>query len=95
MPDRSDNEITKIVEGVVRELLQSKRALWVDPETHHLHHQFINDLMDKKKEKEARRERIRDRVMGGVLISVILGGLGMVGAWVFSFFRSVAKLIGD
>lgn len=95
MSGYSDDEIKRIVEGVVKELLESKRALWVDPETHHLHHQFLNDLMDKHKDAEWRRDRIRDRVLGGVLISVILAALGVVGAWGFSFVRSVAKIVGD
>lgn len=76
MAERFSPEL--IAEAVTAALDRRRR---VDETTHQRHHEVLQCWLDKEAERRARLGRIKESVLGWVLISLI-GGAGML-AWKF------------
>lgn len=81
MLDLTEDQLDNIAERMTRKLLDEKRALWVDPETHSQHHEWIKDRLND----EAELKVMRKRVIESALIWAVILLLGFVGmsAWFY------------
>ena len=70
----------QIAQAVIEELKESGHSSWVDSEAHALQHQFIAELIVERKERMARRERIKEKIAGSVILSTLFLIIGLVGA---------------
>ena len=77
----------EIAQAVIEELKVNGHSSWVDSETHALQHQFIAEMIAERKEQMARRERIKEKVAGSVVLSTILLILGLIGAGALDWLR--------
>lgn len=68
----------EIATKLVQHAEQNGKKLWVDGETHHAHHTFIQEFMEDFKSKAARRARIMENVFGALIISSILSASSVI-----------------
>ncbi len=87
-----------LADEIVKKLKEDHHAIWLDPETHALQHEFIVVLMQEheerrqsKLEKDARRKAIEDKVAGSLVLSLILTLLGLLGAGALDWLRTHLK----
>lgn len=83
--------VEELARAVVEEMKQNHHTLWLDPEIHSTQHEFIKMLIDERAEKNARRERIKEKVAGSLVLSLILGLIGLVGAGLLDWVRTHIK----
>lgn len=85
------NEISPTADAIARSIItqmkESGHALWIDPETHALQHEFIAELIRERKEAKARRERIKEKIAGSVILSALLLIIGLIGAGALEWLR--------
>lgn len=77
----------QIAQAVIEELKVNGHSTWVDSETHALQHQFIAEMIAERKEQMARRERIKEKVAGSVILSTLLLIVGLIGAGALDWLR--------
>lgn len=77
----------QIAQAVIEELKVSGHSTWVDSETHALQHQFIAEMIAERKEQMAKRERIKEKVAGSVILSTLLLIVGLIGAGALDWLR--------
>lgn len=59
----------------------------IDRETHHVHHEFIEELIEKYKKREARREKMLQSFLG-TLATALVGALVWVGNLILEAFKT-------
>lgn len=77
----------EIAHSIITQMKESGHTLWIDPETHALQHEFIAELIAERKERIARRERIKEKIAGSVILSTLLLIVGLVGAGALDWLR--------
>lgn len=80
----------QIAQAVIEELKGSERSAWIDSEAHALQHQFIVELIAERKERMARRERIKEKIAGSFILSTLLLIIGLIGAGALDWLRKNA-----
>jgi len=77
-----------LAKEIVAALQQADHSrLWVDREQHAEDHKFIRALVEREKRREERKDRIKERLIGTGIVSVIMAGLGYVGKWGIEMFN--------
>lgn len=91
-------DASTLADEIVKKLKEDHHAVWLDPETHALQHEFIVILMEEheerrqaKIEKDKRRKAIEDKVAGSLVLSLILTLVGLIGAGSLDWLRSHLK----
>ena len=84
----TENEIDQLAEAVISKMKSGHHALWLDPEDHSLQHGFLKMLIEERADNVARRKRIQEMVAGSLVLSAILGLIGLIGAGILSWVRS-------
>jgi hypothetical protein len=59
---------------------EDNHIFWVDPEVHSAQHEFLQLLIEERAEAKARRERIKEKIAGSLILSGILTLVGLIGA---------------
>lgn len=77
-----------IARSIIEQMKESGHALWIDPETHAAQHEFIAELITERRERNARRQRIEEKIAGSVILSAILLVIGFIGAGALEWLRS-------
>lgn len=77
----------EIARAVIEELKESGHSSWVDSEAHALQHQFIAELIVERKERMARRERIKEKIAGSLILSTLLLVIGLIGAGALDWLK--------
>jgi hypothetical protein len=84
-----------IAKAIVAEMRASGHALWIDPEIHAEQHKvipstlaFVEEMKTERKEREARRQRVTERIAGSVILSVIALLVTLLGAGALAWARS-------
>ena len=70
----------QIAQAVIEEIKSSGHSSWVNSEAHALQHQFIAELITERKERMAKRERIKEKIAGSVILSTLFLIIGLIGA---------------
>lgn len=71
MPEMSAEQLDKIAARVADELTDRKRALWVEPETHHRHHAWVDSkIVDEEEIKALKKKIIESAVIWAVPIII-------------------------
>ena len=88
----------RIAQAVVQHMQKHKHILWQDSQTHAEEHSFIRELILEAhtkaailRKKEARRERIIDRISGSIIISAVLAFTAFVGAGSIDWIKGHLK----
>jgi ribonucleotide reductase beta subunit family protein with ferritin-like domain len=81
----------EIATEVIREMREGGHALWIDPETHAAQHEFIAEMITERKEREARRKRVEEKIAGSVILSGILFLVGLIGAGFIQWVQTHIK----
>jgi histone acetyltransferase (RNA polymerase elongator complex component) len=76
---------------IVREMIEQRHTLWIDPQEHSAQHEFLQTLIAERAEKLARRKAIQDKIAGSLILSLIVGVVGMLGAGVLDWVRNHLK----
>lgn len=82
----SDQELDSLAERLSVCLIDSRRAHWVDPETHADHHEYLRDKISSETEMKAFRKKVAESTAVGGLI-LLLGFLGT------AIFQAVANAV--
>lgn len=77
-----------IARSIIEQMKESGHALWIDPETHASQHEFIAELITERRERNARRRRIEEKIAGSVILSAIILVIGFIGAGALELLRS-------
>lgn len=86
----TDDEIKQVAHHL-HAMLRAEQALhWIEPETHAEQHAYIQQWMKARIARKAAWARIRESVIGWLVIFVIGGALGFIGTAVY---RYVAALL--
>lgn len=62
----------------------------IDRETHHAHHQFVEELIERRKRRDAMHDKIKATVIGSLIIASIGGALKFL-QWVYTLWESAGK----
>jgi hypothetical protein len=72
----SKDDIDLIAEEVAKKFIESKRAHWVDPEVHAVHHEFIKQrITDEEDYRRFRRRAMQSALLW--MLPIILGFIGL------------------
>jgi hypothetical protein len=78
-------ELQEVVETAVGAALDGRRR--IDPETHNEHHEFVQMLIRRQRQREALWAHVRKHVIGWAVVAVITG----VGSLGWQIFRLAAR----
>jgi len=76
-----------IAHSIIAQMKESGHTLWIDPETHATQHEFIAELIEERRERNARRKRIEEKIAGSVILSGLLLLVGLIGAGALEWLR--------
>lgn len=72
----TQDDIDAIAEEVANKFIESKRAHWVDPEIHAIHHDYIkNRIADEEDYRRFRRRAMQSALLW--MLPIILGFIGL------------------
>lgn len=84
MTELTASQIESISESLARKLVDEKRALWVDPETHAAHHEWIKARLAD----EADIREMRKRVIESAIVWALPLFLSLIGLAVWQYVKS-------
>lgn len=87
----SETTPEEIATAILCKIKQEKHEFWIDPAVHSEQHEFIQTLIAERAEKAARRKKIEDMIAGSLILSGILGLVGLIGAGFLDSIRSHLK----
>lgn len=72
----SDDQLQSIAKRLADELVEKRRAQWVDPETHYRHHQWVKLRLENEK---SRRDLVNKIILSACIwaIPLIIGWVAM------------------
>lgn len=73
-------DVKLLAEQIVKEIRENQHAFWLDPEKHSNQHEFIQLLINEREEKRVRRERVKEKIAGSLILSFIIGLVGLIGS---------------
>ena len=82
---------SEIAAEIIRQLKEKEHVFWIDPEIHANQHEFIQLLIDERKHRKARRDRLGEVIAGSIILSAILGLLSILGIGAISWLKSFLK----
>jgi len=82
----------EIAEAVVRAFEKTERNVCL---INLEEHEVLKIIIAERGEKIARRKRIEELIAGSLLLSAILGLVGLIGAGVISLFTTASKTHGN
>lgn len=85
-------DVKELAAEVVALMRDSGHALWIDPKIHAEQHQFLSELIVERRAREARRKRIEEMVAGTVVLSLIFGVIGLIGAGAIDWLKTIIKM---
>lgn len=77
-----------IAAAVVKAIHENRQSFWVEPQRHSEEHEFIKVLIEDHVEKKARRERIKEKVAGSLVLTSILALVTLLGAGLLDWIRA-------
>jgi hypothetical protein len=87
MPEISSDDINQIAEQITCKLVDQKRALWVDAETHHQDHEWVKlKRLDEEEYRAFRRKVIQSASVWALIIV-----LGFVASVFWDYFLEVVR----
>ena len=90
-----DEERLNRVKRDIRELSDTFREALekstLDDRTHASHHEFVSMLIEKKKKQDARRERLKDQIIGISVIAFLSSMVGLVGVAVRHYIKQLVN----
>ena len=81
----------EIAEAILKKLKADHHAFWIDPEIHSEQHEFIKSLIQERADKLMRRKAVEDKIAGSVILTVVLGLVGLIGAGALDWIRNHLK----
>ena len=88
MNSLSDEELAQFANRVAEEIAGKRRAQWIDPQTHHEHHEWVKIQKSREEEFKALRQKI--------ITSACLWAVPIVCAFILSvFWREFVRIIND
>ena len=70
----------ELADTIITKMKEEHHIFWIDPEIHSTQHEFIQILIDERKEREARRARLKEKIAGSLILSGIIFIIGLIGA---------------
>jgi hypothetical protein len=86
----TDEQVEQLAQRTSKLIIEKKRDLWVDPETHYEDHLFLRDYRKESASAKRRYEKLRDIVLGAVLSALALAVMAVL----LSNIGDIAKLLG-
>lgn len=83
--------LKELAEAIVKEMKENHHAFWIDPEEHSNQHEFIQLLITERKEKQAKAERIKEKIAGSLILTFILAIVSLIGAGSLDWVRQHLK----
>lgn len=77
----------EIARSIIVQMKESGHALWIDPETHAVQHEFIAEMITERRERNARWKRIEEKIAGSFILSGLLVIAGLIGAGALEWLR--------
>ena len=56
---------------------------------------YMERIKNQDTERQERVSRIKERVVGSIVLAAVLGAVGSIGAWVMPYLRALAQLLKD
>lgn len=78
----------ELATAIVNKMKSERHTIWLDPETHANQHEFIAQMILDRKERDARRKRIEEKIAGSLVLSTILVVIGFLGAGLMAWLRT-------
>lgn len=78
----------ELAQAIIEEMKLSGHEFWIDPKIHAEQHEFIAMIIKAQHERDARRERIKEKLAGSLVLSTILITVGLIGAGTLQWLRS-------
>lgn len=83
----SDTDPSVLARAIVEEMVAHHHTLWIDPEQHAVQHEFIAQMIEERRERQARRKRLEEKIAGSLVLTLIIGLVSLLGAGVLSWVR--------
>mgnify|MGYP000676977271 CR=1 FL=1 len=77
------------IKSAISEALKDNRAL--DPETHKLHHNYVDELIKRRQRRDAMWDKARAQVLVWGIITILTG----IGISVYNYVASLMKVSGQ
>ena len=77
----------KLASELITQIKANHHDFWLDPEKHAEQHDFIQILIEERKEKLARAQRIKEKIAGSLILSGILALVGLIGAGALDWLK--------
>lgn len=75
---------------IVNALQEADRThLWVNREEHAKHHAFLDLMLKRQEEREARNERIKERIAGSAILAGGLWLIGIIGHYSLDMIKNI------
>ena len=87
MPD-DPMDLIETIRATIREEMHPHA---ISVELHAEQHEFITAFIAERKEKAAQRERIKEKIVGSVALSFILGLITLLGVGALDWIRTHSK----
>lgn len=84
-------DVDKLAGCIVARMKEERHAMWIDPETHAAQHEFVMLLMAERDETLRRRKALEDKIAGSLILSLILGLVGLIGSGAMGWLREHLK----
>lgn len=78
----------EIATAIISKMREEGHAYWIDPETHANQHEFIAVMIEERKEQQARRKRLHEKIAGSLILSGILTLIGFIGAGFLQWIKT-------
>lgn len=81
----SHEDVDRIATLLHQKLRAEREAHWIEPETHAEQHRFLTEWLDDRRRRRQSWQRVKESVLGWLIITVIGGALLAAGTGVYQW----------
>ena len=81
----------EVADHIIKRMKEDHHIFWVDPEVHSAQHEFLQILIEERADKKARNDRIKEKVVGSVVLSGIMALVGLLGVGALDWIKTHLK----
>ena len=81
----------EVADYIIKSMKEDHHIFWVDPEVHSAQHEFLQILIEERADKKARNDRIKEKVVGSVVLSGIMALVGLLGVGALDWIKTHLK----
>ena len=84
----TEQEMHAMIKTALVEVLDERDG--IDRKTHHAHHRFVEELIERRKRRQQTAEKIKATVIGSLILAAF-GGIAKFLQWVYTLWESTGK----